>query len=270
VFGLGIVYLAISVAFALAKPSTKDRGNGLRAAVQCRGIEDLELFFAVLFEMGLHSLFSVFSAVNYVAPSCVSVLSRWKMSEQFCSDVADNVAKPFEYRSEEHFQGHVLMWNFASKIYTFGFGSSVTRISGDYISTDRQLLKMRPSNIQRRSPPLPASRLSPMTSPPTEADFLTLGCRPFGRPVVLQREDFSYYRAAMDALIVVDCKVTARRMCFDNREFYRFAAPRAGVVDKKGQRHGESFCSLLSEGTHKESNLRREGLGRFATAPQSG
>ena len=35
-----------------------------------------ELFFAVLFEMGLHRLFSVSSAVNYVAPSYVSVVCR--------------------------------------------------------------------------------------------------------------------------------------------------------------------------------------------------
>ena len=33
-----------------------------------------ELFFAVLFEMGLHRLFSVSSAVNYVAPSHVGMV----------------------------------------------------------------------------------------------------------------------------------------------------------------------------------------------------
>ena len=33
-----------------------------------------ELFFAVLFEMGLHRLFSVSPAVNYVAPSYVSMV----------------------------------------------------------------------------------------------------------------------------------------------------------------------------------------------------
>ena len=33
-----------------------------------------ELFFAVLFEMGLHRLFSVFSCMNYVASSYVSMM----------------------------------------------------------------------------------------------------------------------------------------------------------------------------------------------------
>ena len=34
----------------------------------------LKLFFAVVFEMGLHRLFSVSPAVNYVAPSYVSMV----------------------------------------------------------------------------------------------------------------------------------------------------------------------------------------------------
>jgi hypothetical protein len=33
-----------------------------------------ELFFAVLFEMGLHRVFSMSSAVNYVAPSQVRMV----------------------------------------------------------------------------------------------------------------------------------------------------------------------------------------------------
>ena len=39
-----------------------------------KGLWGKELFFAVLFEMGLHRLFSVSSFVNYVAPSYVSVV----------------------------------------------------------------------------------------------------------------------------------------------------------------------------------------------------
>ncbi len=37
-------------------------------------IASIDLFFAVLFEMSLHCLFSVSSAVNYVAPSYVSMV----------------------------------------------------------------------------------------------------------------------------------------------------------------------------------------------------
>jgi hypothetical protein len=39
-----------------------------------KGLWGKELFFAVLFDMGLHRLFSVSSCVNYVAPSYVSVV----------------------------------------------------------------------------------------------------------------------------------------------------------------------------------------------------
>ena len=35
------------------------------------------------------------------------------------------------------------------------------------------------------------------------------------------------------AVVVVDCEVTAGRMCLDYGELYWFAAPRACVVDKK-------------------------------------
>jgi hypothetical protein len=37
-------------------------------------IASIDLFFAVLFEMSLHCLFRVSSAVNYVAPSYVSMV----------------------------------------------------------------------------------------------------------------------------------------------------------------------------------------------------
>jgi hypothetical protein len=39
-------------------------------------LRELELFFAVRFQMGFHRLFSVSSAVNYVAPSDVSMVCR--------------------------------------------------------------------------------------------------------------------------------------------------------------------------------------------------
>jgi hypothetical protein len=39
-----------------------------------KAIVFLELFFTVVFEMGLHRLFSVSPAVNYVAPSYVSMV----------------------------------------------------------------------------------------------------------------------------------------------------------------------------------------------------
>jgi hypothetical protein len=45
-----------------------------------------KLFFPVLFEMGLHRLFSVSSAVNYVAPSHVGMV---------CSVVARGVRQMF-------------------------------------------------------------------------------------------------------------------------------------------------------------------------------
>jgi hypothetical protein len=79
--------------------------------------------------------------------------------------------------------------------------------------------------------------------------------------------DFSSYGAAIDAVVVVDCKIAVTRMRLDHSELHWLAAPRAGVVDKHGQRHGEPFRSRRIEGT---SNLDCEGLGRLATAPQSG
>ena len=51
-------------------------------------------------------------------------------------------------------------------------------------------------------------------------DFL--GCRPLRRLVLLQRYDIGEYRTAIDALVVVDCEVTARRMCLDNGGVYGF------------------------------------------------
>jgi hypothetical protein len=56
-----------------------DDGRPIVAAIVSTSIAKqqivfLELFFAVLFQMGLHRLFSVSPAVNYVAPSCVSVV----------------------------------------------------------------------------------------------------------------------------------------------------------------------------------------------------
>ena len=39
-------------------------------------LRELELFFAVRFQMGFHRLFSVSSAVNYVAPCDVSMVCR--------------------------------------------------------------------------------------------------------------------------------------------------------------------------------------------------
>ena len=50
------------------------RGHRLDEYKLSNKIVFLELFFAVLFEMGLHRLFSVSPAVNYVAPSHVSVV----------------------------------------------------------------------------------------------------------------------------------------------------------------------------------------------------
>ena len=43
----------------------------------------LDLFFAVLFEMGLHRLFSVSSAVNYVAPSHVRMVCSLLVTSGF-------------------------------------------------------------------------------------------------------------------------------------------------------------------------------------------
>ena len=42
-----------------------------------------ELFFAVLFEMGLHRLFSMSSAVNYVAPSHVRMVCSLLVTSGF-------------------------------------------------------------------------------------------------------------------------------------------------------------------------------------------
>jgi hypothetical protein len=77
------------------------------------------------------------------------------------------------------------------------------------------------------------------------------------------------YRAAIDAVVVVDCEIAVSLMWLDNGEFYWLAAPRAGVVDINGQRHVISFAPG-ELGHSMGSNLGCEGLGCFATAPQSG
>jgi hypothetical protein len=43
---------------------------------ESQSLRELELFFAVLFEMSLYRLFRVSSAENYVAPSYVSMVCR--------------------------------------------------------------------------------------------------------------------------------------------------------------------------------------------------
>jgi hypothetical protein len=54
-----------------------------------------------------------------------------------------------------------------------------------------------------------------------------------------QRVDFSFHRAAIDALEIMNCKVAASRMRLDNSELNWLAALGAGLIDKQGQGHAE-------------------------------
>jgi len=54
-------------------------------------------------------------------------------------------------------------------------------------------------------------------------------------------EMISSYGAAIDAVVVVDCKIAVTWMRLDHSELHWLAAPRAGVIDEYGQRHGQSF-----------------------------
>src|SRR5271168_2263850 len=64
----------------------------------------------------------------------------------------------------------------------------------------------------------------------------------FSRSILLpcfQRDNFSSYGAAIDAVVVLDCKIAVSWMWLDRGELHWLPAPRAGVVYKNGQRHGE-------------------------------
>ena len=56
---------------------------------------------------------------------------------------------------------------------------------------------------------------------------------------LLSTNDSCFYGAAIDAVVVVDSKIAVTGMRLDHSEFHRLAAPRAGVVDKKSQRHAD-------------------------------
>ena len=62
------------MALAPSDISYTSRAIASASTQQKQQIVFLELFFAVVFEMGLHRLFSVSPAVNYVAPSYVSMV----------------------------------------------------------------------------------------------------------------------------------------------------------------------------------------------------
>jgi hypothetical protein len=53
----------------------------------------------------------------------------------------------------------------------------------------------------------------------------------------LSKEDFGLYTAAVRAFKLVDRKVAASRMLFDNSDLYRLAAFWAGIIHEKIKRH---------------------------------
>jgi hypothetical protein len=61
------------------------------------------------------------------------------------------------------------------------------------------------------------------------------------RSVCFQRYDSGSYGAAIDAVVIVGCKIAVTWMRLDHSELHWLAAPRAGVVYKNGQRHVSSF-----------------------------
>jgi hypothetical protein len=71
-------------------------------------------------------------------------------------------------------------------------------------------------------------------------------------------------------MVVVDCEIAVTWMRLDHSELHWLAAPRAGVVDKNGQRHGEFLFAPGELRTLKGVQpIDCEDLGRFAAAPQS-
>jgi hypothetical protein len=84
-------------------------------------------------------------------------------------------------------------------------------------------------------------RMSISASPDSWACIAALS---FSRSILLpcfQRDNFSSYGAAIDAVVVVDCKIAVTWMRLDHSGLHWLAAPRAGVIDEYGQRHGQSF-----------------------------
>jgi hypothetical protein len=68
----------------------------------------------------------------------------------------------------------------------------------------------------------------------------------------------------------VDWKIAVTWMRLDHSELHWLAAPRAGVVGKIGQRHGEFLFAPGELRTLKGVQpIDGEGLERFAVAPQS-
>jgi hypothetical protein len=80
---------------------------------------------------------------------------------------------------------------------------------------------------------------------------------------VLSKEDFGLYSAAVRAFKLVDRKVAASRMLFDNSDLYRLAAFWAGIIHEKIKRHG-----ALAQLTKPKAIARRHVLTHRHTCRQ--